>query len=136
LAEKEKILIICGHYKGIDERIRQKFIDEEISLGNYVLTGGELPAMCIVDSIARLLPGTLGNNNSLKTDSFFNNNQLGWPVYTRPEVFDGMRVPDVLLSGHHKKIEHWRKNAAIEKTRKNRPELLDSKNTPEPSKNL
>lgn len=132
LAETKKILIICGHYKGIDERIRQKYIDEEISLGNYVLTGGELPAMCIIDSIARLLPGTLGNDDSLKTDSFFLNNRLGWPVYTRPEVFDGMRVPDVLLSGHHKKIELWRKNAAIQKTRQNRPELLESNNAAKP----
>ncbi len=124
LAKKENILIICGHYKGIDERIRQKYVDEEISIGDFVLTGGEIPAMCIVDSVVRLLSGVLNDRESLETDSFFKN-RLGWPVYTRPEVFEEMKVPEVLLTGHHKNIEQWRRKTGLKRTLKNRPDLIE-----------
>jgi len=124
LAAKKNILIICGHYKGIDERIRQQYVQEEISIGDYVLTGGELAAMVVIDCIARLLPGVVGDMDSLKTDSFFKDMRLGWPVYTRPADFEGHSVPKVLLSGHHKNIQKWRMKAGLERTKINRPELF------------
>jgi len=124
LSLKENILIICGHYKGIDERIRQKYVTLEISIGDYVLSGGELAAAVIVDAVGRLLPGVLNDETSALTDSF-QDNLLAPPVYTRPVDFEGMQVPEVLMSGNHKKIEDWRYEQALERTRKRRPDLLD-----------
>jgi tRNA (guanine37-N1)-methyltransferase len=124
LAETENLLIICGHYKGIDQRFLDAYVDEELSIGEYVLSGGELPAMAVIDAIARLLPGVLGDSASAETDSFYRPNRLGWPVYTRPQVFEGRAVPDVLLSGHHERIRRWRIKASLEATRRNRPDLF------------
>jgi len=125
LAKLEKILIICGHYKGIDERIRTLFVNEEISMGNYVLSGGEIPALALIDSVARLLPGVVNDQESVETDSFSQpDGLLGWPVYTRPEVFMGERVPPVLLSGHHAEIHKWRREQSLMRTRERRPDLL------------
>ena len=124
LSKMGKILIICGHYKGVDQRIRDKYVDEEISIGDYVLTGGELPAMVLIDGITRLLPGVLGNQESFETDSFYDSHYLGWPLYTRPAEFEGQKVPEVLLSGHHKNIEEWRDQARKANTQSQRPELL------------
>ncbi len=120
LSEKKGLIIICGHYEGVDERIRS-IVDCEISIGDYVLTGGELPAMVIVDCIARLLPGVLPDEAPVY-DSFFDC-LLDWPCYTRPEVFRGLKVPDVLLSGNHQKIAQWRHKQAVERTRQKRPDL-------------
>ncbi len=120
---KEKHLIfICGHYEGIDERVRQSLVDEEISIGDYVLTGGELPAMVIVDAVVRLIPGVLGNKNSLNFESF-EGNLLEYPQYTRPASFRDMAVPKVLLRGNHKEIASWRKAEAIKRTKARRPDL-------------
>jgi tRNA (guanine37-N1)-methyltransferase len=126
LSLQKKLLIIAGHYKGIDERIRKLYVTKEISIGDYVLTGGEIPAMVLMDSIIRLIPGVLGNETSALTDSF-QDQLLGYPVYTRPEEFKGEKVPPVLLSGDQKKIEEWRLQKAYEKTEKNRPDLLNRK---------
>lgn len=124
LSLKENLLIICGHYKGIDERIRQKYITKEISIGDYVLSGGELAAAVLVDSIGRLLPGVLNDETSALTDSF-QDGLLAPPVYTKPVDFNGMKVPDVLMSGDHKKIEEWRHEQAVNRTQERRPDLLD-----------
>lgn len=126
LAKMKNLIFICGHYEGIDERIL-KFADEEISIGNYVLTGGEIPAMVIIDSTVRLIPGAVKEFDSIKYDSFFEKNILGYPLYTRPGVFKKMKVPKVLLSGNHKKISEWREKKSIEKTLQNRPDLLEVK---------
>ena len=123
LSKHKKILIICGHYKGIDQRICEKYVDEELSIGDFVLTGGELPAMVIIDSLVRLLPQVVGNASSVKTDSFYEVQKLGWPVYTRPEVFEDMVVPKELLSGHHKQIEEWREKQSLKQTQQKRPDL-------------
>ncbi len=123
LATEKSLIILCGHYEGIDERVRQKLVDECISVGDYVLTGGELPAMIIVDAVTRLVPGVLGKEESLLNESF-DNNLLEYPQYTRPADYKGMKVPAVLLSGHHKDIEAWRKQEAVERTKKLRPDLL------------
>ena len=123
LSLKSTMLFICGHYKGIDERIREKFITREISIGNYVLSGGELAAAVLVDAIGRLIPGVLGNETSALTDSF-QDDLLAPPVYTRPAEWEGLRVPDVLLSGHDAKIEEWRHEQSIDRTRQRRPDLL------------
>jgi len=120
----ENIIILCGHYKGIDERIREHLITREISVGNYVLSGGELGAAIVVDAAVRLLPGVLGNESSALTDSF-QNNLVSPPVYTRPREFKGWGIPDILLSGNEKLIDQWKLNQAIERTKKRRPELLD-----------
>lgn len=117
------ILIICGHYKGIDQRIRDLYVTHEISIGDYVLSGGELPAAIIVDAIGRLIPGVLNDETSALTDSF-QDNLLAPPVYTRPENFNGLQVPDVLLSGNTKLIEEWRYNQAVERTTIRRPDIL------------
>jgi tRNA (guanine37-N1)-methyltransferase len=119
---KENILLICGHYKGIDERIREHYITKEISIGDYVLSGGELAAAVLVDAIGRLLPGVLNDETSALTDSF-QDNLLAPPVYTRPSEFNGWKVPDVLLSGDPKKIDEWRHEMAIERTRERRPDI-------------
>ena len=134
LAEIENILIICGHYKGIDQRISDVYVDEEICIGDYVVSGGELPAMVLIDGVARLLPGVLGDSESAETDSFYDPNRLGWPVYTRPQEFEGRSVPEVLLSGHHENIRNWRLEESLRLTRKNRPELLEMKELTEEKK--
>ncbi len=118
------ILIICGHYKGIDERIREQYITLEISIGDYVLSGGELAAAVVVDSIGRLIPGVIGDESSALTDSF-QDDLLSPPVYTRPSDFRGWKVPDVLLSGNFKKIEEWRHQQAMKRTQERRPDLLE-----------
>jgi tRNA (guanine37-N1)-methyltransferase len=120
---QENIIIICGHYKGIDERVREHFVTKEISIGDYVLSGGELAAAVMVDSIGRLIPGVLNDETSALTDSF-QDNLLAPPVYSRPENFRGWQVPDVLLSGNHTAIDQWRYNIALERTQQRRPDLL------------
>lgn len=124
LSLKDNLLIICGHYKGIDERIREQFITREISIGDYVLSGGELPAAILVDAVGRLLPGVLNNETSALTDSF-QDNLLAPPVYTRPADFRGWKVPDILLSGDLKKVEDWRHEQSLLRTQQRRPDLLD-----------
>ena len=126
LSKFKHLILICGHYEGIDERVRQYLVDEEVSIGDYVLTGGELPAMVLVDCVVRLLPGVLGDKNSLYFESF-EGNLLEYPQYTRPARFRDMRVPKMLLSGDHKKIESWRKKEAISRTKERRPDLLNPK---------
>lgn len=123
LSKAGHIIIICGHYEGVDERIEESLVDESISIGDYVLTGGELPAMVVIDAVTRLVPGVLGKEESLQTESF-EGNLLEYPQYTRPANFRGMKVPNVLLSGHHQDIEKWRKEKSLAKTKKNRPDLL------------
>jgi tRNA (guanine37-N1)-methyltransferase len=120
---KNNLLLICGHYKGIDERIREMFVTREISIGDYVLSGGELAAAVLVDAIGRLIPGVLNDETSALTDSF-QDDLLAPPVYTRPADFMGMKVPDVLLSGHFKNIEDWRQEQAYQRTKSRRPDLL------------
>ena len=117
------MILICGHYEGVDERVRRHLADEEISIGDYVLTGGELPAMVLVDALVRLVPGVLGDKNSLNFESF-TGNLLEYPQYTRPADFRGFRVPAVLLSGDHQKIERWRRQQAAGRTKNRRPDLL------------
>jgi tRNA (guanine37-N1)-methyltransferase len=123
LSLKENILLICGHYKGIDERIREHFITLEISIGDYVLSGGELAAAVLVDTVGRLLPGVLNDETSALFDSF-QDNLLAPPVYTRPEDFRGWKVPHVLMSGDHKKIDEWRHEQAIQRTKQRRPDIF------------
>lgn len=124
LSLKGNLMILCGHYKGVDERIREQFITMEISIGDYVLSGGELGAAVLVDALGRLIPGVLNDETSALTDSF-QDNLLAPPVYTRPAEYKGWKVPDVLLSGHTKKIEEWREEQAYKRTKKRRPDLLD-----------
>jgi len=123
LSLKENLLLICGHYKGIDERIREHYVTKEISIGDYVLSGGELPAAILVDAIGRLIPGVLNDETSALFDSF-QDNMLAPPVYTRPADFRGWKVPDVLLSGDPKKIEEWRHDESMKRTELRRPDLL------------
>lgn len=123
LAEEEGLIFICGHYEGVDERVREHLIDEELSLGDFVLTGGELAAMVIVDAIARMLPEVLGCKDSIREDSFYQT-LLDYPHYTRPAEFRGWKVPGVLISGNHQKIREWRKKKKLENTFKKRPDLL------------
>lgn len=125
LAENQKLILVCGRYEGIDERLIQTEIDEEWSVGDYVLTGGELPAMTLIDAVARFVPGVLGKQASALEDSFAEG-LLDCPHYTRPEVLDGMPVPDVLMSGHHEQIRKWRLEQSLKRTWERRPELLDS----------
>ena len=122
LSKENHLIILCGHYEGIDQRILDKIVDEEISIGDYVLTGGELPAMVLIDSVSRYVEGVL-KKDSIKEESF-SENLLEYPQYTRPEVFEGEKVPEVLLSGNHKEIEKWRKEKSLEITKKKRPDLL------------
>lgn len=124
LVKHDHIIFLCGHYEGVDQRIIDLLIDQEISIGDYVLTGGELPAMVIIDSVARFIPGVLGNEESTQDESF-SNGSLEYPQYTRPAEFMGLKVPEVLLSGHHQKVGDWRKEQSIEITKKRRPDLLD-----------
>jgi tRNA (guanine37-N1)-methyltransferase len=124
LSLKENIIILTGHYKGVDQRVRDKYITREISIGDYVLTGGELAAAVLCDAVIRLIPGVLGDETSALTDSF-QDNLLSPPVYTRPSEYEGMKVPEVLLSGNFPKIEEWRSEKAYERTKEIRPDLLD-----------
>lgn len=124
LSQEEHLVFICGHYEGYDERIREFLVTDELSIGDYVLTGGELPAMVVIDSVVRLLPGVLGNETSAVTDSF-STGLLEYPHYTRPAEFRGFKVPDILLSGHHANIEVWRREQALKRTWERRPEMLD-----------
>jgi tRNA (guanine37-N1)-methyltransferase len=125
LAALKGFVIVCGHYKGVDQRFLDAYVDEEISVGDYVLSGGELPAMIVIDAVARLLPGVIGDRESAETDSFYTPGRLGWPVYTRPAEFEGRGVPEVLLSGHHAHIQAWQTLESLRLTEKNRPDLLE-----------
>ena len=129
-AEYDNIVILCGHYEGVDERIIEEIVDEEVSVGDFVLTGGEIPACILVDAVSRLIPGVLSDAECYDKESFSEEGLLEYPQYTRPYEFRGRKVPDVLLSGHHANIEKWRAEAALEKTRRARPELVRDK--PEP----
>lgn len=122
LAKCEELILICGHYEGIDDRIRD-YVDEEISIGDYVLTGGEIPAMVLIDAVARQIPGVVKEENSVKNDSFYNG-LLDYPSFTKPEEFEGKKVPKVLLSGNHAEIAKWRQEQALKITKERRPDLL------------
>jgi len=124
LVNIENIILICGRYEGIDQRVIDSLIDFEISIGDYILTGGEIPAMVIIDGVIRLLPGVVGKEESLKSESF-EDNLLDYPQYTRPPIFNRMAVPKILLSGNHKDIKKWRKEKSLEITRRRRPDLID-----------
>jgi tRNA (guanine37-N1)-methyltransferase len=124
LSLKKNLLLICGHYKGIDERIREKYVTMEISVGDYVLSGGEIAACVVADSIGRIIPGVLNDESSALSDSF-QDNLLSPPVYTRPEEWQGLTVPEVLLSGHKANIEEWKHEESLKRTRERRPDLLD-----------
>ena len=123
LSKLEDMVILCGHYEGVDERVIEEIVTDEISIGDFVLTGGELAAMVVVDAAARLIPGVLNKEESFQEESF-SDNLLEYPQYTRPPEFMGRKVPDILLSGHHKNIEKWRKEQSLERTRRKRPDLL------------
>lgn len=123
LSKLEDIVILCGHYEGVDERVIEEIVTDEISIGDFVLTGGELAAMTIIDAVARLIPGVLNKEESFQEESF-SNNLLEYPQYTRPAEFMNRKVPDILLSGHHKNIEKWRKEQSLERTKRKRPDLL------------
>ena len=124
LAHEEALIFLCGHYEGVDERVIDEIVTDEFSIGDYVLTGGELPAMVMIDTISRLIPGVLGNEDSAPGDSF-QNGLLEYPQYTRPEVFHDRPVPEVLLSGHHANIDLWRRQQSLMRTKERRPELLE-----------
>ena len=124
LSKENHLVLVCGHYKGIDERIRQSEVDMEISIGDFVVSGGELPAMILTDAVVRLVDGALGHKESGETDSFAQG-VLGWPVYTRPEEFEGKKVPEVLLSGHHKNISEWRRQESLKRTQERRPDIFE-----------
>lgn len=126
-AKEENLIFLCGHYEGIDERVLEKIVTDNVSIGDYVLTGGELPAMVMIDAISRQVPGVLNNDVSAEFETFYDN-LLEYPQYTRPEDFQGMKVPEVLLSGHHGNIDKWRREKSIERTLKNRPDLLENAN--------
>ncbi len=123
LSKERNLILVCGHYEGIDERVREELIDESISIGDYVLTGGELPALVLVDSVVRLLPGVLGHQDSTSDESF-EGGRLEYPQYTRPADFRGIKVPNVLLSGNHQQVKAWRETKSLSKTKKCRPDLL------------
>lgn len=126
LAKEEDIVLLCGHYEGIDERVLEMIVTDNLSIGDYVLTGGELAAMVVIDAVSRLVPGVLNNDVSAEFETF-HNNLLEYPQYTRPEEFMGKKVPEVLLSGHHKNIESWRMEQSVRRTRERRPDLLNGK---------
>lgn len=125
LSQEEDLIFLCGHYEGIDERVLEEIVTDNLSIGDYVLTGGELPAMVMIDSIARLVPGVLNNDESAQYESF-QDGLLEYPQYTRPVEFHGKKVPEVLMSGHHANIEKWRREKSIERTYQRRPELLEN----------
>lgn len=124
LSKEEHLILLCGHYEGIDERIIEEIVDEEISIGDYVLTGGELPAMVLIDCVSRLIPGVLASEGSYSEESHFNG-LLEYPQYTRPAEYNGRKVPDILLSGHHANIEKWRVQQSLERTKRKRPDLYN-----------
>ncbi len=124
LAKEEELIFLCGHYEGIDERVLETIVTDNISIGDYVLTGGELAVMVVMDAVSRLVPGVLNNDVSAQTESFYDN-LLEYPQYSRPEVWREKKVPEVLLSGHHKNIETWRKEQSIKRTLERRPDLLE-----------
>lgn len=126
LSLEEHLIMLCGHYEGIDNRIIENYIDDEISVGDYVLTGGEIAAMAVIDSVVRLLPGVLNNQESYMDESHYNG-LLEYPHYTRPRIFNGIEVPEVLLSGNHKKIDEWRKYQSLKITYERRPDLIENK---------
>ena len=122
-AKREQIVLICGRYEGVDERVAEALVTDEVSIGDYVLSGGEPAALVVVDAMVRLIPGALGSETSAATESF-TDGLLDYPHYTRPPDFEGLRVPEILLTGHHAEIERWRRAAAEAKTKRNRPDLL------------
>ncbi len=126
MSKYEHMVLLCGHYEGIDHRVAEHLVNDEISIGDFVLTGGELPAMAVIDSVVRLVPGALGDKDSCKDESF-SENLLEYPHYTRPSDYSGMKVPKVLLSGDHEQIKEWRKKEAFKATKRKRPDLLKSK---------
>ncbi len=127
LRRLDHLVVLCGRYEGVDERVREHLATDAISIGDYVLSGGELPALVIVDTVARLIPGVVGDEASVAGDTFARDGLLDFPQYTRPAEFRGHAVPPVLLSGHHAEIEKWRRQQAVERTRRHRPDLLDTK---------
>jgi len=135
LSANEQLILLAGRYEGVDERLIEHYVDYECSIGDYVLSGGELPAMVLIDALIRLIPGALGHNDSALNDSFYSG-LLDHPHYTRPEDFEGERVPDVLLSGDHKKIEQWRLKQSLGRTWQRRPDLLDSRQLNEQEQQL
>lgn len=126
LAQEEDLILLCGHYEGIDERVLEMIVTDNLSIGDYVLTGGELPAMVVIDAVSRLAPGVLNNDVSAEFETF-HDDLLEYPQYTRPEEFMGKKVPEVLLSGHHKNIEAWRKEQSLQRTKERRPDLLEKR---------
>lgn len=135
LAQEEELIFLCGHYEGIDERVLDEIVTDYVSIGDYVLTGGELPAMVMVDAVSRMVPGVLHNDVSAEFESF-QDNLLEYPQYSRPEIWHGKQVPPVLLSGHHANIEKWRREQSVIRTAKNRPDLLEKANLTEEEKKL
>ena len=125
-AQEEELIFLCGHYEGIDERVLEEIVTDYVSIGDYVLTGGELPAMVMIDAVSRLIPGVLHNDTSAEFESF-QDNLLEYPQYTRPEEWHGKKVPEILLSGHHANIEKWRREQAVLRTRERRPDLLEKR---------
>ena len=134
LSKEEHLVLLCGHYEGIDQRVIDKIVDEEISIGDYVLTGGEIPAMVLIDSVSRYIEGVI-KNDSTKEESF-SQGLLEYPQYTRPEIFQGEKVPEILLSGHHQKIDKWRKEQAIKITLEKRPDLIKKYNFSQDEKKI
>jgi tRNA (guanine37-N1)-methyltransferase len=135
-AKEDDLIFLCGHYEGVDERVLEEIVTDYISIGDYVLTGGELPAMVMIDAISRLVPGVLNNSDSAETESF-QDGLLEYPQYSRPEEWMGKKVPEILLSGDHKKVDEWRLEKAIERTRQRRPDLYEKwilENPPAPPK--
>ena len=124
LSQKEHIVILCGHYEGVDQRVLDMIVDEEISIGDFVLTGGEIPAMAVIDSVCRMVPGVLSGEDNFKNESHFDG-LLEYPQYTHPQEFMGVKIPDVLISGHHKNIEIWKRQQALLNTLKKRPDMLE-----------
>lgn len=124
MAKEEDLIFLCGHYEGIDERVLETIVTDYVSIGDYVLTGGELPAMVMIDTVARLVPGVLNNRESSETESF-SSGLLEYPQYSRPEVWNGMKVPEILLSGHHANVEKWRFEQSVERTKERRPDLYE-----------
>jgi len=131
LAAEERLVLVCGRYEGVDHRVREEVVDDEVSIGDYVLSGGELPAMALIDAVARLVPGVVGQASSVENESF-EGSGLDHPHYTRPADFRGLKVPEVLLSGHHAEIESWRRQAAEQRTRRRRPDLVAATSSPAP----
>ena len=134
-AKEEELIFLCGHYEGIDERVLEEIVTDYVSIGDYILTGGELPAMIMVDAISRLVPGVLHNDVSAEFESF-QDHLLEYPQYSRPEIWHGKRVPEVLMSGHHANVERWRREQSVIRTAKNRPDLLEKAELTEEEKRL